>query len=145
MARKRKQIGVDEADMNMTPMIDIVFQMIIFFVCTIDMDKKLMDERITLAMAPDSKAIEKKDPRTVIIDVHTSGRISMARAYMTPAYLESVMKKTVGQFGDVPVVIRADYGTEHRYVKKAMDACARAGIWKIKFEALKEKAENVNN
>ena len=60
MAKKRITSG-DVEGINMTPMIDIVFQMIIFFVLTIDMDKKQFDDRIKLAMAPHGKPVEKKD------------------------------------------------------------------------------------
>lgn len=146
MAKKSKHLTSGEMDdINMTPMIDVVFQMIIFFVCTIDMDKKAMDERIKLAMAPHGKAVEKKDPRTVIVDVHRNGRISIARAYMSPGAFYQVMKNVVGHYGSVPVVIRGDYGAKHEDIRRVMDLCSRVGLWKLKFEALKEAAPQAQN
>jgi biopolymer transport protein ExbD len=140
----RKKIRASDDGINMTPMIDVVFQMIIFFVCTIDMDKKQFDERIRLAMAPHGKAVEKKDPRTVIVDVNRRGSISISRARMSPAVLEQVMRRTVGRYGQsVPVVIRGDMQTRHEDIRTVMDRCSRAGIWKVKFSALKEKAKTV--
>ena len=66
---------------NLTAMIDVVFQLIIFFVCTVNMQEKAIDERIALAMAPHGKAVEKKNPLEVNIDVDSKGRISIARGH----------------------------------------------------------------
>ncbi len=125
----------------MTPMIDVVFQLIIFFVVTADMQQKAIDESIKLAMAPHARPVEQKDPREVTIEVDRNGRISIARVYMSPDYLYTVMRKTVADHGQtVPVVIRADGATKHEAVRAAMDACTRAGLWRVKFSAIKERA-----
>ncbi|MDD4736057.1 MAG: biopolymer transporter ExbD [Kiritimatiellae bacterium] len=131
--------------MNMTPMIDVVFQMIIFFVTTADMDRKAFDEKIRLALSPHGPAVEDKDPRTVTIEVDKNGRIQFGRGiYVSTDYLRAIMRKTVAEFGQtVPVVIRADGDAKHSDVKRVMDACSMAGLWKIKFAATKEQAENL--
>jgi biopolymer transport protein ExbD len=38
-------------------------------------------------------------------------------------------------------MIRADRETDHEYVRKVMDACGKAGIWKVSFVALKETGQ----
>jgi biopolymer transport protein ExbD len=125
----------------MTPMIDVVFQLIIFFVVTADMQQKAIDESIKLAMAPHAKPVEVRDPREVVIEVDKHGRISIARVYMTADFLYTIMRKTVADHGQsVPVVIRADGETRHESIRAVMDACTRAGLWKVKFAAVKEKA-----
>jgi len=132
----------EEPGLNMTPMIDVVFQLIIFFVCTADMQQKSIDESIKLAMAPHGKPVEQKDPREVVIEVDGKGRISVARTYMSSDYLYTIMRKTVADHGQsTPVVIHGDGLTKHEAVKSVMDACTRAGIWKVKFAAVKEAAE----
>lgn len=132
----------DEQSVNMTPMIDVVFQLIIFFVCTADMQQKAIDESIKLALAPHGKAVQVKDPREVTIEVDNRGRISVARTYMSPDYLYTIMRKTVADHGQsVPVVIRGDGLARHEAIKAAMDACTRAGLWKVKFAAVKEAAK----
>lgn len=131
----------DEPGPNMTPMIDVVFQLIIFFVVTADMQQKAIDESIKLAMAPHAKPVEVRDPREVVIEVDQQGRISIARTYMSADYLYTIMRKTVADHGQsVPVIIRADGLTKHDSVRAVMDACTRAGLWKVKFAAVKEKA-----
>ena len=140
MARKREE---EHAGINMTPMIDIVFQMIIFFVLTVDLDKKQFDERITLAMAPHGQAVTAKDPRTVYVDVHANGMISVAHQKHSLLSFQYMMNNAVGKHGqNVPVVIRGDQNTRHEDIRMVMDACSRAGLWKVSFAALKERAKN---
>ena len=143
MGKKRRARNEPAGGMNMTPMIDIVFQMIIFFVCTVQLEKDAVNEKIRLAMAPDGPAVEQKDPLAVTIDVDGRGGISIARVGMSEITLYAVLKKTVKQYGYiVPVIIRGDIDTKHSDVKRVMDTCTRVGIWKVKFEAIKDKAKS---
>jgi biopolymer transport protein ExbD len=125
---------------NLTAMIDIVFQLIIFFVCTINLQDASVDSKIKLAMAPHGAEIKGKDPRTIYVDMDSSGRATICRIPVTPGILHNILKKAVNEFGqDVPVVIRADGNARHDKVQVVMDTCAGAGIWKIKMGALREK------
>jgi biopolymer transport protein ExbD len=131
----------EEPGVNMTPMIDVVFQLIIFFVCTAVMDQQSIDESIRLAMSPHGAPVEQKDPREVNIDVDNRGRISIARNYMTEQVLRVILRKVVQDHGQTtPVVIRGDRHTKHEDIKKVMDAATGAGLWKVKFSATKEEA-----
>lgn len=140
MARKHKRLS-EEGGINMTPMIDVVFQMIIFFVCTAELERKQFDEKIKLAMSPNGPPVEQKDPRTITVEVTKDGAIKIARQrYSYPAF-QSVLRKAVRQYGQtIPVVIRGDAQTKHEDIRRVMDICAGAGLWKVKFAAVKEQA-----
>ena len=127
---------------NLTAMIDVVFQLIIFFVCTTNLQDKGIDERIQLAMAPNGKAETKKNPYEVKIDVNDRGVVSIARTSISMPMLTTILNKARADARgvEVPVLIRADGRVKHEVVKKVMDACTAAKIWKIKFTALKERA-----
>jgi biopolymer transport protein ExbD len=127
---------------NLTAMIDVVFQLIIFFVCTVNLQDAGVDQSIRLAMAPHGEVVTKKNPLEIYIHVDKSGKISIARMPISEEMLYKMMKKVAGEYGadNVPIIIRGDAKTKHGEIRKAMDACARAGIWKIKIAALKEKA-----
>lgn len=131
----------EEMAINMTPMIDVVFQLIIFFITTVDMENKALDTKVKMALAPHGPAVEKKDPRTIMVDVDADGRISIAHVGMSQAVLKQVLRKAVADYGSTtPVVIRGDSKTKHEHIKNVMDACAAAGLWRVKFAAIKEKA-----
>jgi len=132
----------EEAGINMTPMIDVVFQLIIFFVCTAQLEKAAIDESIRLSMSPNGPAVEEKDPREVIVEVDANGRISIARNYMNEAFLRNILRKVVADHGQTtPLVIRASGDAKHEDVRKVMDAAAYAGLWKVSFIAVKQVAK----
>jgi biopolymer transport protein ExbD len=137
MARK----STAEVAVNMTPMIDIVFQLIIFFVVTTELEKQVFDERILLAFSPNGPAIEERDPRTIVVDVDEKGRVSITRNRMSLATLENILKGAVSQYGSTtPVQIRGDRRTKHESIRQVMESCGRAGIWRVSFVAQKEVA-----
>lgn len=126
---------------NLTAMIDVVFQLIIFFVCTVSMQENAVDASIRLAMAPHGEVSNVKNPLEINVDVDRNGVISVARVRYTEQEITSIFKKVAGDYGpnNVPVNIRGDGKAKHGAVRAVMDACARAGIWKIKISALKER------
>ncbi len=140
MAKTRKQKRTSTtAPVNMTPMIDIVFQMIIFFVLTVEMERDAIDERVRMAMAPHGPLVEERDPRTVTIDINERGELSIARVPLSPGQLRAIMRNTVAIYGQsLPVVIRGDQDTLHQHVNSVMDICTQAGLYRISFAAIKQ-------
>ena len=130
-----------DAKLDMTPMIDVVFQLIIFFVVTAAMQNKALESNVRMAMAPNGPVEEVKDPRTVTVDVVADGTIQIMKTRISEGQLLTILnnaRKTSGQ--NTPVVIRGDLVTKHDAIKRVMDICGKAGLWKIRFAALKEKA-----
>ena len=136
---RKKRTSSSSGAINMTPMIDIVFQMIIFFVLTVEMERDALDERVRMAMAPHGPLVEERDPRTVTIDVNDRGELSVGRVPLSPGQLRSIMRNTVAIHGQsMPVVIRGDVETTHQHIKNAMDICTQAGLYRISFAAIKQ-------
>jgi biopolymer transport protein ExbD len=140
-----KKLKQPSGHVNMTPMIDVVFQMIIFFVCTVQLEKEAISEFIRLPDSPHGPMVaEAKDPRTITIEVDDRGRIFIARTPLSEAKLRAILSKTVADYGQygpsIPIRIRADGGAEHAYVKRVLDACTAAGLHKISFVAVKDSA-----
>ena len=130
-----------DAKLDMTPMIDVVFQLIIFFVVTAAMQNKALETNVRMAMAPNGPVESVKDPRTVLVDVVEDGTIQVMKTRISEGQLLTILnnaRKTSGQ--STPVVIRGDLTTKHEAIKRVMDICGKAGLWKIRFAALKEKA-----
>ena len=130
-----------DAQLDMTPMIDVVFQLIIFFVTTVDMESKALDTKVRMAMSPNGPVEDVKDPRTVVVDVDSDGTISIMKTRLSEGQLLNILNKARNSSGQsTPVVIRGDLAAKHEQVKRVMDICGKAGLWKIRFAALKEKA-----
>jgi biopolymer transport protein ExbD len=137
MARR----STEEIGMNMTPMIDVVFQLMIFFLVTIDLDKQIINQTIMLSKSPHGPAIEKRDPRTVVVEIDEKGRVSISQTRISLGFLTTVLRNAVANHGSsTPVQIRADLNAKHEAVREVMEACGKAGVWRVSFVATKESA-----
>ena len=125
--------------LDMTPMIDVVFELIIFFVVTLtqcnakDETIKLEDGRHGVELTP-----EEMPPTQMTVDIARTGRISMGDITMTPEQIGQRVKERKRKFGEFPVIIRADYRARHEAIARVMNACTANGIWKISFMAIYE-------
>lgn len=134
----KKQTAVEEV--NLTPMIDIVFQIIIFFILTLDMDKMKVDEDNLMGMAPSGIPIEEYEKMTVHIQVVRSGGVKLGQTPVSISAFKGIMSNSVNRFGNgIPVVIYGDKRAHHNEIRKVLDACSQVGLWKISFAAIQEK------
>ena len=78
---------------NLTAMIDVVFQIIIFFGCTSNLQDSGIDSRIRLALAPLGQAETKKDPLQIVVNVDARGTLSIARTPISVDTLTKVLHK----------------------------------------------------
>jgi biopolymer transport protein ExbD len=136
---KRGSANNAGCDLNMTPMIDVVFQLIIFFVVTLKMTKDI-NEEIVLEDGKHGPIIKEMPPQTMEIEIDKRGRISIHNAQMTPGQLRAILVNRVNRFhsANFPLLIRADRNTRHEKVKEVMDICTGAGVWKLSFVAIQE-------
>jgi len=138
MARHKRTAHSAGCELNMTPMIDVVFQLIIFFVVTLKMVKDI-NEEIVLEDGKHGPIIKEMPPQTLEIEVDKRGVISIHNAKMDVNMLYTILVNRVNRFGtNFPLLIRADRETRHQKVKEVMDLCTRAGVWKLSFVAVQE-------
>ena len=139
MARKSSE----NPQLDMTPMIDVVFELIIFFVVTLT-EAQRKDETIELEDGKHGIVLtpEELPPTHMMIDVGVDkkgkARISMGDRDVTPDEISRRVKEKMRKVGEFPVLIRADYAVKHSAVAKVMNACTAAGLWKISFVAVGE-------
>ncbi len=137
----------ENPQLDMTPMIDVVFELIIFFVVTLT-EAQRKDETIELEDGKHGIVLtpEELPPSHMQIDIglYPSGpkkgkpRISMGDRDITPAEISKRVRDRVKKYKDFPVIVRADFAVPHRAVAQVMNACTEAGIWKISFQAVHE-------
>lgn len=145
-----------EGGADMTPMIDMVFQLIIFFVVVNDFSST-QTEPVVLADASRANTDAKptKD-RTIIVNVLPDGQIKIKRnVYGGPKIPYEVLKDFVGleaeyagteennespgkKVSKLRVIIRADQDAKYEHVQKVMKACAENGVFKTVISAFKE-------
>ena len=136
MARK----VYENPSLDMTPMIDVVFELIIFFVVTLKMAEakdetiRLEDGRHGIVLTP-----EELPPTQMTIDISRRGRVSMSDVEISMPQLTARIKERKRRYGDFPILIRADWRARHEYVARVMNTCTAAGFWKLAFIAVYDR------
>jgi len=132
----------ENPQLDMTPMIDVVFELIIFFVVTL-VEAQKKDETIELEDGQHGIVLvpEELPPSHMQVDIglrNGKPRISMGDRDITPAEISRRVTERIKKYKDFPVIVRADFAVPHSAVKQVMDACTSAGVWKISFQAIGE-------
>ncbi len=138
--RKRKK-PPKGAKIDMTPMIDVVFLLIIFFMLVTEMSKMEI-EAITLPFALSAKEEEETHEPRVLVNLTDKGMIRhMHRDRTGEEFLRILQIEAAKCDSDVDglpimsVKIRADAMCEYKYVQEVMIQCMKAFIWKLSFGA----------
>lgn len=124
-----------EVGLNMTPMIDVVFQLIIFFLLSSHMSQQENQLPLPLPEA-DSGQEEAYDPNQprVTINVLEDGTLLLGGSPVAIADLPARLQDRVKQVGaGVEVRVRAARSVPYKNVEPVMLACVQAGIHKIGY------------
>ncbi len=118
----------EEASLDMTPMIDVVFQLIIFFVVTLKMtDNSKAEIKLEDGVHGIVLTHEELPPSQLTIDVVQKGnKPPVYKISNFPVRFEQIQQKVAERYrryGDFPCMIRADWNTKHVYVREVMRAC----------------------
>ena len=124
---------------NMTPMIDVVFLLIIFFLVSSTLAKQ--ESRVDLELPTAASGLDavEDERRSVVINVRPSGEIQLAGDIVEPRELARRLRYERETSGELEVRIRADRRVPYRFVEPILLACARAGVWKITFKVYRKE------
>ncbi len=138
--RKLRKPKPVEAKMSMTPLIDIVFLLIFFFMVVTDMSNMEI-ESLALPFALEATE-DRPGEKRFIVNITDRGKIRMMRRTVTPDMLGQELQRRAREsrrdqdgLPTIAVKIRADAKTEYKYVQVVMVECMRAFIWKLSFGA----------
>jgi len=124
----RIEKGSHGTGLELTPMIDVVFLLMIFFLVAARLEE---DDRAIDVVLPQAGAAEPLTarPREFIVNIDREGRLYAGARPVTADELDRLLRQAVV---DNPlrqiVTVRADENVAHKHVVGVMDACVRAGI-----------------
>jgi biopolymer transport protein ExbD len=114
--------------LELTPMIDVVFLLMIFFLVASKLDEADRSIDVILPQASAAKPLTSK-PREFVINIDREGNYF---AGARPVRLDDLQQLLRQSAADNPqrqtVIVRADENTAHKFVVGAMDACVQAGV-----------------
>jgi biopolymer transport protein ExbD len=119
---------------NMTPMIDIVFLLLIFFLVSSHLAKQESQMKLPLPLAESGRAaVDDRAPR-LTINVLDGGELLLAGRRVAADELQQRLAERLAESGrDLEVRIRSARGVPYRQIEPIMLACARAGVWNVTF------------
>ena len=127
MARKRKRPEMASGQLEMTPMIDVVFQLLIYFIVTI----KPIDVVTNLDVfrpAPDKSAPKDQPPPNLVrVGVYQDG-YTVNDVPASPELLDAALAKMAAIDAGQTIMITVSAISEHGMLVKALDLCAKNGL-----------------
>ncbi len=119
---------------NMTPMIDVVFQLIIFFLVSSHLAKQEVQMQLPLPTAQSGQNNIEEDVPRLTVNVLVDGTLLLSGRHILPAELDTRLRDRLKDAGPgLQVRIRGDRHTPYQFVEPILLSCARVGIWDVAF------------
>ena len=130
----------ERVDINLTPLIDVVFLLLIFFMVSTTFDRHA-NLKVELPEASAKKEQQQQqEPLVLSIDANGNYFINDRQVINTQLdTLKSALQKSLGDRKDVPLVLRADARTPHQSVVRAMDAASQLGLTRLSIATIESK------
>ena len=147
-------VSADNAEPNLTPMLDMVFQLVTFFMLVINFQAASLDMSLKLPVIGSARPAEKGAEDLLVLNVNKAGKVMMYGNEQDPATFvknegkEARLKlelsgKKVKRGDELPslVVVRADLGTPFELLNKVLTECQTEGFRKFALRAMSKAGE----
>jgi len=131
----------DEPEVNLTPLIDVVFLLLIFFMVSTTFEHQ---SRIQIELPEATAEATKPDDESLEIIIDAQGRFFLGDQQVVNTELKTLkgaISKIVGEREGMPVIIRADAKTPHQAVITALDATSQLGMTRISLATTRMQEE----
>ncbi|MFQ5488362.1 MAG: ExbD/TolR family protein [Gammaproteobacteria bacterium] len=135
---KFRQTIQQDPDINLTPLIDVVFLLLIFFMVSTTFTR---ESEITVDLPEATATQQEQEEQPLEITIDAQGRFYVNQKLVVNKQLDTLiraLRKVIGDGPPPPLVINADAQTPHQYVVTAMDAARHVGIERLSL-ATKQK------
>jgi biopolymer transport protein ExbD len=146
--------SADTAEPNLTPILDMVFQLITFFMLVINFQAAALDLSLKLPVAGSARPVKTETEYLMVINVNNQGQLRVggktveAESFLRKqAAFEKVQLKNAGKpFKDgdeLPtlIVVRADQKTSFDLLNKVLTECQKNGYRRFALRAMNRAAE----
>jgi biopolymer transport protein ExbD len=129
--RRQRKASAEEAEVDLTPMLDVVFIMLIFFIVTASFVKESgMDVN-----RPDAATAVVKPRGNILVAITPSGQIWIDKRQVDVRSIRANLERLYAENPQGAVVIQADKESKNGLLVAVMDAAKLAGIEKVSIAA----------
>ena len=123
----------EELEINLTPLIDIVFLLLIFFmVSTTFKDSEALNVNLPTASKASTSQVAKE---VITVNVSADGKIVTKGTRIPLATLEQQLTAAIKKSPETSVLIRADTTSTHGRVVEVLDTAKKVGVKKLSIAA----------
>jgi biopolymer transport protein ExbD len=123
---RRRHKPEEEAEINITPMLDIVFIMLIFFIVTTSFIKEKGLEVSRPSNAPPKQVEQKKGP--IVIKIDSSSNITMKGRLLERKAVQANLEREKAEKPDSPLIVAAHPDAETDALVTILDAAEAVGV-----------------
>ncbi len=131
MSARRHQRSQDDTELDLTPMLDIVFIMLIFFIVTTSFVK----ESGIIVNTPNAQTAQKQENANIFIGITETGEVWIDRRQVDIRSVRAVVARLHAENPEGSVVIQSDGQATTNIVIDVMDQVRLAGIDRIAIAA----------
>ncbi len=135
--RLSTHFGRGSVGFNMTPMIDVVFLLIIFFLVSSHLAQSEVQLDLDLPEAASGDRPNEEPIRRIVVNVVSASEIRVGTEIVDSQRLADMIRyegrRARQAEKPIEVRIRADRRVPYGAVEPIMVACARGGIWNVTF------------
>jgi biopolymer transport protein ExbD len=131
----------DEVDLDITPLIDVVFLLLIFFMVSTTFEH---NSEINITLPGSSKEMTEAKPDAVNVGLDSQGVVYINDKALANAQLETIkaaLAEALVGLNEPPVIISADANATHQSVVRVMDAARQLDLVRITFATQEIKDE----
>ena len=129
--RRRRARAKTDSEVNLTPMLDVVFIMLIFFIVTASFVK---ESGIDITRPSASTAV-RKERGNILIAITANDQIWMNRRQIDPRALRANIERMHAENPQGAVIIQADVEAKTGLLVKVLDAARAAGVKSVSLAA----------
>ena len=123
---RRKHHADDEAEINITPMLDIVFIMLIFFIVTTSFVKERGLEVSRPSNSPPKEIKKSKGP--IVVKIDSNGNISLKGRMLENKAVQANLEREKAEKPDSPLIIAAHPDADTNALVTILDAAEAVGV-----------------
>ena len=130
MVRKPRRRQLPEEEFQMAPMIDMVFLLLVFFMCISTLAQADKNVPLNLPESSESKIPEDLAGRGVI-SLDDNGVIFVNARPLTVEELKKQIGQALSADPELQILVRADRKTTFAHIRKVLNTCAEVGAFEI--------------
>jgi biopolymer transport protein ExbD len=129
--RRRRAAESEDSEVNLTPMLDVVFIMLIFFIVTASFVK---ESGIDISR-PDAATAERKEKGNILVAITAKNQIWVDRRQVDPRALRANIERLHAENPHGSLIIQADEESKNKLLVQVMDAARLAGVKSVSLAA----------